>query len=145
MKGGSPSTVIQIWSDKQKHLSHQPDLLCEIQGRIDFLKEKKKAEDVSYKYKLWPVEMQKITRKSLSLCGRWELVSLQGRLYCYSTNLWILTGLVIVLQSESCFFSFFSFGKYSENSTPLSREAERETKSGQLKGEGFCRIQSEAR
>lgn len=51
----------------------------------------------------------KITRKSLSLCGRWELVSLQGRLYCYSTNLWILTGLVIVLQSESCFFFLVFF------------------------------------
>lgn len=50
----------------------------------------------------------------------------------------------VVLTSFS-FFSSSAFGKYSEHSTPLSREAEGEIKPGQQKGRWFfCRIQSEA-
>lgn len=83
--------------------------------RIDL--QHKKIKKPSYKYKLWPVEMQK-SHLEVCLCGRWELVSLQGRLCRYCTNLWILTRLVIVLQS---FFSFFFvvFFEYSDSSTPL--------------------------
>lgn len=85
--------VIQIWRVKQKAFVSSASWPWE---RIRWFSESRGCKTINTKYDQW---RYKITL----LCRGWELASLRGRLYRYSPNLWILTGLVIVLW-RLCFF-----------------------------------------